>query len=154
MSFTATSFSHQHTTCPASSRISGSLQRALEGMNTTNAANSVTPPVTSSIFSANTRQVVCPPLIALLCPTGQFLGGGTGLELNGQRSGVHVVPAPGHAEQHGVQPHRGLSRHRADGLSRTHRPAHPSPPYCTKQPPWLNFDTVKTIMGFLRTHPL
>lgn len=36
-------------------------------------------------------------------------------------------------------------------------PVHPTPapaPDCTKQPPWLYFDTVKTIMGFNHSHPL
>lgn len=70
----------------------------------------------------------------LMCPVGQFLGGRTGFELDGQRGSVHVVSASRHAEQHGIQPHRGLSgrrhRRRTNGLNWTHSspsPVHPIP---------------------------
>lgn len=106
---------------------------------------------------------------SLLSPAGQFLGGRTGFELDGQRGSVHVVSASRHAEQHGVQPHRGLSGRCmwTDGWTEleTHSPPPsnnsdphlfiPSPPDCTKNnlpPARLYFDTVKTIMGFFFNH--
>uniref|UniRef100_A0AAQ4RMN6 LIM zinc-binding domain-containing protein n=1 Tax=Gasterosteus aculeatus aculeatus TaxID=481459 RepID=A0AAQ4RMN6_GASAC len=70
--------------------------------------------------------------------TGQLLGRRTGFQLDGQRGRLHVVPASRHAEQHGVQPHRGLE---------------PRPPPPRRPAPRSRSDTVKTIMGFYRARP-
>lgn len=40
--------------------------------------------------------------------TGQLLGGRTRFKFDRQRGSIHVLPASRHAEQHGLQPHRGL----------------------------------------------
>lgn len=104
-----------------------------------------------------------------MSPTGQFFGGRTGFELDGQRGSVHVVSASRHAEQHGIQPHRGLRKTlHVDGRTELETHTAPPPPKtpvthtCSshlsrlhqKQPPLpprLYFDTVKTIMGFFLT---
>lgn len=44
----------------------------------------------------------------VLFHSGQFLGGGTGLELNGERSRIDVLSASGYTKQHGIKPHRGI----------------------------------------------
>lgn len=81
----------------------------------------------------------------LMCPTGQFLRGRTGVKFHWQRGSIHVLSASRHTEQHGIQPHRGLSR---PPHGWTEMSDHPIPSNSTKQPHWLCFDTVKTIMGF------
>lgn len=67
-------------------------------------------------------------------PAGQFFGGGSGLQLDGQRGGVHVVAASRHAKQHGLQPHRSLRRCAVDGP--TWAPHPPPPP--NNPPGWIS----------------
>lgn len=73
-------------------------------------------------------------LISASCPAGQFLGRGSGLKLDGQRGGVHVVAASRHAKQHGLQPHRSLRRCAVDGPRGTAHP--PRPP--NNLPGWIS----------------
>lgn len=80
-----------------------------------------------------------------MCSAGEFLGGRTGFEFDGQRSSVYVVSASRYAEQHGLQPHRGLRRRCVD---RHTQPLSYHPSRLHQATPWLYFDTVKTIMGF------